>query len=206
MCRSVFFLFLFAVLISSCQKEIDGTITFPGGVDPATLKPKVGTTWTYRMYTYHQDGTLYQTLSMTHRAKNEETLGGEKWLNIIDVDADTTVYYLQVKADGLYQYANNAPQLFLKDPAQVGDNYNTYNTGVSEQFFVRRVKDTLPTGIGDVLANYYEGYRYNPYLIRDEIWYNKNAWVLRRTEYQTRNTRFFFWYKYRVFYLDNIVY
>ena len=36
----------------------------------------------------------------THRAASEETLGGEKWLKIIDVEMDTVVYFLNTKVDG----------------------------------------------------------------------------------------------------------
>lgn len=203
-------IFLFAILLAatlvSCQKELDGSLG-GGGINPTPVNqvPRVGTTWTYRHYIYHQDGSLYQAHIMTLRIKSEEMLGGEKWFRVVNVTPDTTVFYLQVKPDGLYQYANNSPQLFLKDPALVGDNYNTFNEGFAEQFFVRGSKDTLPTGIGNVVVNYYEGYRVTN-LIKNQIWYNKNAWIVRWEQFQNRALVGFFWYRYRAFYLDNIVY
>jgi hypothetical protein len=200
-------LFLFTVLyfglLTSCQKEIDNSLA-TGGVNPATQKPKVGTLWTYRHYIYNQDGSLNQALTMTHKAKNEETLGGEKWLNVIDVNADTTVYYLAVKTDGLYQYANNAPNLFCKDPASAGDNYNTFNEGSAENFIVRAVNDTLPTGIGNIATNYYEGYKST--ILIDLVWYNKNAWIVRKTQYRNRSVLTPVFYKYSTLFLDQIVY
>ncbi|MBP6287801.1 MAG: hypothetical protein KA409_12845 [Ferruginibacter sp.] len=199
----LFFIILSAITLVSCQKEIDGTV-FSGGVNPATQKPKVGTTWTYRYYIYHQDGSLYQSYVMTHKAKSEDTLGGEKWLNVIDVDADTTVYYLNVKADGLYQYANNNSNLFCKYPAAIGDNYNTFNEGSAENFIVRGVKDTLPTGIGDILTNYYEGYKSN--ILIDLVWYNNNAWIVRKSQYRNRSVIVPVFYKYSTLFLDQIVY
>ena len=145
---------LVTTVIISCQKEVDGTILSGGGGTPApNQKPKVGTTWTYRYYIYHQDGSLYQSFILTYKAKSLDTLGGETWLRIIDVDADTTVYYLKNKADGLYQYANSASNLFCKDPASLGDSYTTYNEGGPENFIVKGVKDTLPTGMGDIPVN-----------------------------------------------------
>jgi hypothetical protein len=201
---SFILLILSTLVLVSCQKEIDGTI-LNGGVNPANQKPKVGTTWTYRLYTYHQDGTLYQTLSMTHKAKSEETLGGEKWLRIVDVDADTTVYYLNAKTGGLYQYANNASNLFCMSPAAIGDNYNTYNDGSVENFIVRKVNDTLPTGIGDIPTNFYEGYKST--ILIDQVWYNEYAWIVRRSIYKNRSViPPPFWYKERTLFLDKIVY
>lgn len=199
----LFLIVLSALILASCQKEIDGTV-FSGGVNPATQKPKVGTTWTYRYYIYHQDGSLYQSFIMTHKAKSEDTLGGEKWLNVIDVDADTTVYFLNVKADGLYQYANNTANLFCKYPATIGDSYNTFNEGAAENFIVRGVKDTLPTGIGDILTNYYEGYKSN--ILIDLVWYNNNAWIVRKTQYRNRSLITPSFYKYSTLFLDQIVY
>jgi hypothetical protein len=199
----LFFIMLSSMALVSCQKEIDGTLP-AGSISPESQKPVVGTIWTYRYYIYHQDGSLYQSFIITHKAKSENTLGGEKWLNIIDVDADTTVYYLNVKPDGLYQYANNTSNLFCKDPASAGDNYSTFNEGMTENFFVRTVNDTLPTGIGNIATNYYEGYKFNVRI--DLIWYNKNAWIVRKTQYRNRSLITPVWYKYSSLFLDRIIY
>jgi hypothetical protein len=199
----LFFIMLSSMVLVSCQKEIDGTLP-AGSISPESQKPVVGTIWTYRYYIYHQDGSLYQSFIITHKAKSEITLGGEKWLNIIDTGADTTVYYLNVKPDGLYQYANNTSNLFCKDPASAGDTYNTFNEGMAESFFVRTVNDTLPTGIGNIATNYYEGYKFNVRI--DLIWYNKNAWIVRKTQYRNRSLITPVWYKYSTLFLDRIIY
>ncbi len=197
---------LVTTVIISCQKEVDGTILSGGGGTPApNQKPKVGTTWTYRYYIYHQDGSLYQSFILTYKAKSLDTLGGETWLRIIDVDADTTVYYLKNKADGLYQYANSASNLFCKDPASLGDSYTTYNEGSPENFIVKGVKDTLPTGIGDIPVNYYEGFKSS--VLIDLVWYNEYAWIVRKSQYRNRSLiPPPFWYKYSTLFLDKIVY
>lgn len=210
--EGLFFFFIVSVItLVSCQKEIDGALTGSGGGGgvgnpfPTNQKPKVGTTWTYRYYIYHQDGSLYQASIMTHRAKTEETIAGEKWLNIVDVNTDTTVYYLQAKADGLYQYANSNSNMFCKYPASAGDNYITYNEGGAETFYVQSVNDTLPTGIGNVLTNYYEGFKSGIRI--DLIWYNNNAWIVRKTQYRNRSLLPPpIWYKYSTLFLDQITF
>jgi len=200
---SLFFLLaLSGVFFLSCQKEIDGSLA--EGFASPDQQPKIGTTWTYRYYTYNQDGSLADSKFLTYRAKTEDTIAGEKWLNVVDVDKDTTVCKLQLKADGLYQYTNNTSSLFCKDPAFVGDVYNTYNAGFPDTFYVRGMKDTLSTGIGDIPLNYYEGYRSG--LRIDLIWYNKNAWIVWKTLYQNRARVGFFWYKYSSMFLEQIVY
>jgi len=201
----LFLLVLSGILFLSCQKEIDGSLA-PGFTPPTptNLKPRLGTTWTYRYYIYHQDGSLYQSKIMTLKAKSEDTLAGEKWLNVVDVDKDTTVWLLQSKTDGLYQYTNNTSSLFCKDPASAGDVYNTYNDGFPETFYVRTMNDTLATGIGNIPLNYYEGYRSS--LRVDLIWYNKNAWIVWKTQYRNRAQVGFFWYKHSTLFLDQIVY
>ncbi|MBL0180912.1 MAG: hypothetical protein IPP96_00980 [Chitinophagaceae bacterium] len=201
----LFLLVLSGILFLSCQKEIDGSLA-PGFTPPTptNLKPRLGTTWTYRYYIYHQDGSLYQARIMTLKAKTEDTIAGEKWLNVVDVDKDTTVWLLQSKTDGLYQYANNASNLFCKEPAVIGDNYTTFNEGAAENFIVRGVKDTLPTGIGDIPTNYYEGYKST--ILIDLVWYNNNAWIVRKLQYRNRSRLTPFWYKYSTLYLDQIIY
>lgn len=205
----ILFIIISSFLFFSCQKEIDGSITGTGGggggFNPTGQKPKVGTTWTYRLYIYHQDGSLYQAFTMVHKAKSLDTLGGEPWLRIVDVNTDTTVYYLSAKTGGLYQYANSASNLFCKDPATVGDSYNTYNGGSAENFFVRTVKDTLPTGIGDIPANFYEGYKST--VLIDQVWYNEYAWIVRRSIYKNRSlVPPPVYYKERTLFLDDITY
>ncbi len=201
------FTFLFLLVISgyflgSCQKELDGSTS--GGIVPADQKPKVGTIWTYRYYTYYSYGGLATSKIIYHKARNEETIGGEKWLNIIDVDSDTTVYLLNVKTGGLYQYTNSNSYLLCKYPAVLNETYNTFNSGATEDFTVKGVNDTLPTGVGDVPANYYEGVK-NSYLI-DLIWYNKNAWIVRKHQYLKKAPPSTLYYMYSNMFIDNIVY
>lgn len=198
-----FVLITWAFTIMSCQKEIDGTIT-GGIIVPANQKPKIGTTWTYNYYTYYSYGGLATSKIIKHRAKNEETLGGERWFNIVDVDADTTVYFLNTKPGGLYQYTNSNSYLFCKYPAAVNDIYNTYNNGGIEDFTVKVVNDTLPTGVGNVPVNYYEGIK-NGILI-DLIWYNDNAWIVRNIVWRRLSPPGTTYYRYSAMYIDNINY
>ncbi len=199
--------FYFFVLITgafslmSCQKELDG---LNGGGGVINQKPKLGTTWTYRYYTYNIDGSLHTTEIVTHKAKSEETINGEKWLRIVDVAADTLIYLLNEKTGGLYQYTNSNSYLLCKFPAMLNDTYSTYNEGTPEDFIVKGVNDTLPTGIGNIPVNYYEGFK-GPQII-DLIWYNEYAWIVRKIQYRNRSRLIPFFYKYYVFYLDNIVY
>lgn len=198
----LFIVFFCGVLFTSCQKQIDGLLS--STVAPPKQKPKVGTTWTYRYYVYHQDGSLYTTAVVTHRAKTEVNLGGEAWLEIVDVAADTTVYFLNEKSGGLYQYSNNSANLFCKFPAVVNDTYNTFNEGSAETFTVKAANDTLPTGIGDIPANYYEGVKGTQLI--DLIWYNEHAWIVRKTQYRNRSILTPFFYKHYTFFLDAINY
>lgn len=198
-------LFLFSlsgVLFLSCQKEIDGLVN---GVivGPDGSKPKVGTMWTYRYYTYYSYGSLATSAILVFKAQSEDTLGGEKWLRIVDVATDTTVYFLNEKAGGLYQYTNSNSYLFCKNPAFVNDFYSSFFEGAAKDFIVKGVNDTLPTGVGDVPANYYEGY-IGTNLI-DQVWYNKNAWIVRKNKYlkiPLGNT----YYRYSALFIDNIIY
>ena len=155
----------------SCKKD-DGTVP----VTPVDQKPKVGTIWTYNYNWYNSLGGPTQSKVIYHKAVSEETLGGEKWLKIVDVETDTLVYYLNTKADGLYQYTNNNAYLLCKYPAVVNDTYNTFNGGSAETFTVKKVNDTIITAIGNIASNYYEGVK-NAEII-DLIWYNKNTWMV----------------------------
>lgn len=174
---------LLVSLLVSCQKEAGGG----GGTNPpASQKPKTGTTWNYSYYTFNSDGSLHTTETVTYKAKTQETLGGESWLKVVNNANDTLVYYLREKTGGLYQYANNAAQLFCKNPAAVNDSYSSYNARGPEDFVVKGVNTILPTNLGDIKVNYYEGSKLingNPVII-DNIWYNENAWIVRHNVYR----------------------
>ena len=193
-------------LFVSCQKEIDGTIVGGGGgVIPTNQFPKVGTTWTYHYNYWNTPGGFTNVKMIQHRAVSEETLGGEKYLKIVDVETDTLVYYLNTKNDGLYQYTNSNSYLLCKYPAIVGDTYNTFNAGSTELFTVRGVNDTLATGIGDIPLSKYEGVKNSD--IIDVIWYNKNAWIVWKYRYiRTGISPFDVYYLKNQMFIDNIVY
>ncbi len=164
-------------LISSCQKELDGEILGISG-PPVVLKPKVGTEWTYLYYTYLSlNGGIHTSATIKYRAKEEKLIAGEKWLNIVETGVDTTVYLLQEKADGLYQYTNNAPYLLCKIPAVLNTSYNTFNRGAAENFTVKGVQDSLATNIGYIPVNFYEGSKAG--VVTDQLWYHENAWIVR---------------------------
>ena len=192
-----------AFSILSCQKEIDGSIT-GGVIVPANQKPKPGTTWTYNYYTYYSYGGVATSKIITHKAKTEETFGGEKWLNIVDVGADTTVYFLNTKAGGLYQYSNSNSYLLCKYPAVLNEMYTSFNDGSAEDFTVKGVNDTLPKGIGDIPLNYYEGVK-TGFLI-DLIWYNNNAWIIWEYRYFKGPPPANRYYLYSKMFIDKIVY
>ncbi len=190
---------LATLLLLSCQKESGNN----GNGNNTNQKPKLGTTWTYRYYTFYTNGGLATTSVVRYKAVAEETLGGEKWLKINEMGPDTTVYYLNEKTGGLYQYANNASQLFCKNPASLNETYTTYNRGSSEDFTVMGVGQVLPTDIGDIPANYYEG-RISGELI-DQYWYNANAWIVRHQLYRKfpMGTTY---YKYSALFIQEIAY
>lgn len=200
----LFISFVCAFTTISCQKEIDGSVA--GIIVPGDQNPKIGTIWTYRYYTYYSYGPLQTAKTLYYKAKSEEVLGGEKWLRIVDMETDTTVIYLSKKPDGLYQYANNSSNLLCKYPAAINDNYTTFNEGATEDFIVKGVNDTIATGIGNVPINYYEGFKTAKLI--DLIWYNKNAWILWKTQYRYIvvpgvGARY---YLYSKMFIDNIVY
>lgn len=202
--RHLLFIFLMTTgFFISCQKEVDGLIT-AGPVIPVNQKPRVGTIWTYRYYTYNIDGSLHSTETCIHKAQSEEIIAGEKWLKIVNVAMDTVVYLLNAKTGGLFQYTNNNSFLLCKYPAMLNDLYPTFNEGSTENFSVKGVNDTLPTGIGDVPANYYEGVK--GIQLIDLIWYNDHAWIVRKTQYRNRSLLTPFYFKYYTYFLDRIVY
>jgi hypothetical protein len=189
----------------SCQKQIDGTIVGGGGVVPANQFPKVGTIWTYRYNWWNSAGGATNTKLIYHKAKSEETIAGEKWLKIVDVETDTTVYFLNTKIDGLYQYTNNASYMLCKYPATVGDTYNTFNGGSAEDFTVRAINDTTPTGIGNIPLSKYEGVKGG--IIIDVVWYNKNAWIVWKYQYKKFGLAMFpIYHILNQMHIDNIVY
>jgi hypothetical protein len=196
---SIFFVLMIAscALLLSCQKESGG------GGNNQPKKPKVGTTWTYRYYTYYSNGGVATYNLITFKAVKEETLGGEKWLKITHTGPDTVVYYLREKPDGLYQYANSSANLLCKSPAAVNDTYSSFNAGGMEDFTVKAVNQTLPTDIGDIPANFYEGKKGGNLI--DEIWYNANAWIVRHQVYRKQPLAADY-YKYSALFLLEIVY
>lgn len=200
-----FYLLIITALFAStwsCQKELsyldDGIIT------PVDQKPKVGTTWTYRYYTYWSYGPLATTRILVYKAKSEETLGGEQWLKIVDVDTDTIVHFLNAKTGGLFQFANSASNLLCKYPAQVNDTYTTFNEGAVEDFTVRGVNDTLATAAGSIPLSYYEGVKTGSLI--DLIWFNENVWIVWKFQYYKGPPPANRYYLYSKMYLDKIEY
>jgi hypothetical protein len=169
-------------LTSSCQKELNGDILGISG-PPVVLKPKVGTEWVYLYYTYLSfNGGVHTSATIKYQAKEEKVIGGEKWLNIVETGVDTTVYLLQEKTDGLYQYTNNAAYLLCKKAPVLNTSYSTFNRGAAEDFTVRGVQDSVATNIGYVPINFYEGKKVG--IIADQIWYHENAWIIRHYEFR----------------------
>ncbi|MGQ0739260.1 MAG: hypothetical protein ACT4OJ_09395 [Bacteroidota bacterium] len=185
------------ITLLSCQKENEGDGTAAG------LKPKVGTTWTYSYYTYYSYGGVATTKTVTWKAISEETLGGEKWLKINELGVDTTVYLLREKSDGLYQYINNSANLFCKNPTSPNDTYTSYHRDSVYFFKVSGAGITLPTNIGDIKVNFYEG-RKSVNLI-DEIWFNANAWIVRHQFYRKAPLATDY-YKYSALFIRDITY
>lgn len=165
-------------LFSSCQKELDYEI-IPGITPPVLQKPRLGTKWSYRYYTFYSySGGLATAENLVFKAKSEEIINSEKWLRIVNVDTDTTVYLLQEKSDGLYQFTNNNGYLLCKYPAAKNDTYTTFYSGEMEDFVVKGVNDTIITDIGDIPATYYETYK-GTHLV-DQLWYNPYTWIVWR--------------------------
>lgn len=198
----------------SCKKDV---------VDTGTVKqkPKVGTVWTYRYYTYYgwppPGGGLATSEIVKYKVKSEDLIAGEKWLNIVDTKNDSTIYLLQEKPDGLYRYINNKSYLFCKNPAAVNETYTCYTPNVSigipstpaseKQFIVKAVKETLPTGIGDIPANYYEGSLASNNRLINQVWFNEYAWIVREQQYiYYVGLAGEVYYRYSSLYLDDLVY
>jgi len=179
--------FLFSILfLPACQKELNFDSATTGGGGPLEgKKPRLGTIWTFDYNVYQQDGSLLYSKVLMYKAKTAEVLGGETWLHVVDLDTDTTVFYLNEKTGGLFQYTNNASNLFCKAPAAVYDTYTSFNEGSSEDFTVKAVGDTISTGVGDIPANYYEGKKSGQLI--DQLWYNENAWIVWKVQYKSRS-------------------
>jgi hypothetical protein len=79
-------------------------------------------------------------------------------------------------------YINIPTAMLGKYPAAVNDTYTTFNSGSVEDFTVRLVNDTTPTGTGDILLSKHEGVKTGDIIYL--IWYNKNAWIIWRYQYK----------------------
>ncbi|MBI5370770.1 MAG: hypothetical protein HZA79_01960 [Sphingobacteriales bacterium] len=162
-----FFLLFFA----SCKKDKQPDVP---------TSPRVGTSWTYQYKTFSASGTLSSTSSIRYRAVSEETLGGEKWLRIVD-SVNNPVFFLKIRANGLSQYANNAAQLLCKDPAAVNDTYTSYNEGSDEDFTVTHINLQLDLPYFNAYVTRYTGQRAGN--TDDILWYNKNLWLAKMEKY-----------------------
>lgn len=190
-----------ATLLTSCQKEIDGAVN--GVIVPVEKKPKLGTTWKYVYTRYYSSGPAIFSYFVTYKAVSEEEYGGEKWLNLVDSATNITVFLLNVKADGLYQYTNNNAYILCKYPAAINETYNTYNGG-PEDFTVKGVNDSIPTGINGLKVNFYEGVIGGD--IIDRIWYNDNVWIARKYLFKRQVLSPFIYYRYETWVLQKITY
>lgn len=159
------------LLLLSCKKE---------NTPAAPTSPEVGTSWTYIYKTSSASGTLSTTSTIRYRAISEETLGGEKWLKLVD-SASNPVFYLKVKNGGLYQYANNASQLLCKDPAVVNDAYTSYNGTANEDFVVTNTNFIVDLPYFNATVTRYTGSRAGN--VNDILWYNKDLWLAKMEKY-----------------------
>jgi hypothetical protein len=100
-------------VFNSCKKSSDsGT-----GGTTADQKPKVGTIWTYRYYVYNSPAAgsgIHSTEVLNYKAKNEVVLGGEKWLNIVNMATDTTIFILNEKQEVFINMPITALIYFVK--------------------------------------------------------------------------------------------
>ena len=203
------FILVLALFFISCQKEI--TVADSGGgttpTTPISQKPKIGTTWQYRYYTFYSyDGSLATSAVLTLTAKSEDVYGGDTYLNIVDKATNMTVFLLKEKADGLYHVDNGAASgtLLCKAPAIVNETYNSQILGSTENFVVKAVKDSFPTGLGTVAVNYYQGSKNG--LLFDQIWYNENAWIVQYIVYKFDPILGHPYYKYSSLAINSIIY
>lgn len=178
--KQLLVLFVLVNMVASCQKSTTDT--------PAEVKkPKVGTAWTYQLDNYGAGGTSFTSNTVVYKVSNEQTFGGETWLNVTD-STGATIYLFKQKATGLYNYANTAANLFCKDPATVNEAYNGFLNGAAESYTVKEIGITIGGGISvlgtafpDFVCNRYEGVQAG--LLKDNIWYNSDAWIIRKETY-----------------------
>lgn len=172
--RTFLSVLIVAGIFSSCKKTSSTT--------PETVtKPRVGTIWTYRYKTFDGSGIVVSTNNIVYKATSAQTLGGEQWINITD-SVNATVFLLNVKTGGLYQYANSASNLFCKYPAAVNDTYNTYNSGGAETFTVSGVDILVSDApMDDVKVNRYDGVKSGN--LTDQVWYNENLWIMKMEKF-----------------------
>jgi hypothetical protein len=178
--QQVLALLAISTMIISCKKS--------GGDTPvAVTKPRVGTAWTYQLDTYGAGGTTFTSNTLVYKVSGEQSFGGQTWLNITD-STSTTIFLFNQKTGGVYNYANSAANLLFKDPATANETYNGFFSGAAESFSVKEVGITIGGGISvlgttfpDYLVNRYEGTQ--GALLKDNIWYNSDAWIVRRDNY-----------------------
>ncbi len=142
-------------------------------------KPRSGTKWTYNYKTYNGIGAL-SSESFINLTATEETIANEKWL-VLKNDAGATVYTLQEKANGLYQYVNNASYLLAKHPAMVNDSYPSWYNGAAITYTVKAVGDSILAWNDIYSTTYSEGVQNAK--IFDKIWYNPNVWFVLKETY-----------------------
>jgi hypothetical protein len=201
-------LLISGLFLTSCQKEVDGSMA-DGTNPPVQQKPRVGTTWTYRYYIYHVNGGIFKQSVLKFRATEEEIINGEKFFKIKDIDADSLIGYFAERTGGLYHYTNNTSQLLFKDTiGMTFGNYPAYFEGMALDMRIKNIGDTIQTFVGDVPANYYEGW--SNWFMGDKIyymiWYNKYNWILRETKYIVFGNQPGTYYKYASYELLSIVY
>lgn len=162
---------LIATILIGCSKGNDA---------PAVKKPGIGTTWVYRYTKFLPVGSIQSRYNITYKITAQQSHGGENWFAITD-SSGTVVRLLNVKADGLYQFINNNKSLLCKDPATVGDSYLGQNEQGDITFTVKDKAIDIGTPGGDQNVNRYEGFQGG--LIKDVIWYNPTAWIVREDIY-----------------------
>ncbi len=144
------------------------------------LIPKVGTKWVYRLKKFNAAGILQTTTNLTYTISAEQTMGPDKWFVITD-STGATVFVLNQKPDGLYQFQNSGAHLLCKDPALANDSYDTQNDGSDETFLVRAKDSTVTLPYGDLVIQSYEGQQGG--VLKDIIWYNSTVWFAKKEVY-----------------------
>ena len=162
---------LVATILVSCSK---------GNDTPAIKKPGLGTTWTYRYTKFKPVGGIDEQFNITHKITAQQSHGGENWFAVTD-STGSVVRLLNVQADGLYTFVNNAKYLLCKDPANVNDSYISRNSIGDITFTVKAKAIDIGTPGGDHNVNRYEGVQGG--VIKDILWYNSTAWIVREDVY-----------------------